>query len=65
MDMLQKNRKDNTGFDIKQLLVGSEGALGVLTKVNLLCAPKELNKNIVLVKVPNYKEILKLEIIAK
>ena len=33
-------RKDNTGYDYKQLFIGSEGSLGVITKVALLLAPK-------------------------
>jgi D-lactate dehydrogenase (cytochrome) len=29
-------RKDNTGYDLKQLFIGSEGSLGVITAVSLL-----------------------------
>ena len=32
-------RKDNTGYDLKQLLIGAEGTLGVVTKVALQLAP--------------------------
>ncbi len=37
-------RKDNTGFDIRNLLVGSEGALGVITAatLKLYAKPKEV-----------------------
>ncbi|MBE9476943.1 MAG: FAD-binding oxidoreductase, partial [Proteobacteria bacterium] len=37
-------RKDNTGFDIRNLLVGSEGALGIITAatLKLYAKPKEL-----------------------
>lgn len=35
IDQLQTLRKDNTGYDIKQLFIGSEGTLGIITKVAL------------------------------
>lgn len=41
-DALAALRKDNRGFDLKQLLIGSEGTLGIVTAANLrlLPAPK-------------------------
>ena len=30
-DVLSKMRKDNTGYHIKNLMIGSEGTLGVVT----------------------------------
>jgi len=35
LDLRRCIRKDNTGFDLKQLFIGSEGTLGVITEVNL------------------------------
>ena len=34
-DSLSTLRKDNTGYDMKQLFIGSEGTLGIITKVAL------------------------------
>ncbi|WP_369674229.1 FAD-binding oxidoreductase, partial [Enterococcus lactis] len=32
LDLLNRNRKNNTGIDLKQLFVGSGGALGIVTR---------------------------------
>jgi FAD/FMN-containing dehydrogenase len=39
LDQLSALRKDNTGYDLKQLLIGAEGTLGVVTRVALRLAP--------------------------
>jgi FAD/FMN-containing dehydrogenase len=36
---LKRLRKDNTGYDLKQLLIGAEGTLGVVTAAALKLAP--------------------------
>jgi len=40
VDMLGTLRKDNTGYDLKQLFIGSEGTLGIVTKVSILVLPR-------------------------
>ncbi|GAB2279508.1 D-2-hydroxyglutarate dehydrogenase, mitochondrial [Dionaea muscipula] len=40
LDMLKTLRKDNTGYDLKHLFIGSEGSLGIVTKVSILTPPK-------------------------
>lgn len=39
LNQLSALRKDNTGYDVKQLLIGAEGTLGVVTRVALKLAP--------------------------
>ncbi|GAB4065192.1 FAD-binding oxidoreductase [Ancylobacter sonchi] len=40
LDVLQPLRKNNTGYDVKQVLLGAEGTLGVITAVSLKLARK-------------------------
>ncbi len=37
---LKRLRKDNTGYDLKNLLIGSEGTLGIITGASLRLFPK-------------------------
>lgn len=39
-DSLTPLKKDNRGFDLKQLLIGSEGTLGIVTAANLRLLPE-------------------------
>lgn len=40
VDLLSTLRKDNTGYDLKQLFIGAEGTLGIITKVAILTPRK-------------------------
>ncbi|QKG71846.1 FAD-binding oxidoreductase [Erythrobacter mangrovi] len=40
LDSLTPLKKDNRGFDLKQLLIGSEGTLGIVTAANLRLLPE-------------------------
>jgi hypothetical protein len=40
MDLGLPLRKDNTGYDLKQLFIGSEGTLGIITGVTILTPPR-------------------------
>lgn len=48
-------RKDNSGYDVKQLFIGSEGTLGTITQVALKCALADPHKQLVLVSVANFE----------
>jgi FAD/FMN-containing dehydrogenase len=39
LDGLKALRKDNTGYDLKQIFIGAEGTLGVITAASLKLAP--------------------------
>ena len=40
---LKRLRKDNTGYDLKQLLIGAEGTLGVVTAASLKLFPRPVS----------------------
>ena len=44
LDDLRKLKKDNTGYDLKNLFVGAEGTLGVITAAVLKLFPKPKGK---------------------
>jgi len=45
VDDLLVLRKNNTGYDLKQLFIGGEGTLGIITGISILCPqkPKAVN----------------------
>ncbi|ANB14358.1 Dld2p [Sugiyamaella lignohabitans] len=56
---LSKLRKDNTGYDLKQLFIGSEGTLGIITAVSILCAPKPLAVNAAFLGLDSFEQVQK------
>ena len=49
LDTLRSLRKDNTGYDLKQLFIGSEGTLGIITAATLRLFPDPGEKTTALV----------------
>tara|TARA_B110000977_G_scaffold199708_1_gene287911 strand:+ start:325 stop:1956 length:1632 start_codon:yes stop_codon:yes gene_type:complete len=54
LDLLRTLRKDNTGYDLKQLFIGGEGTLGVVTKVAILAPPKPAATNVAFIGVGSF-----------
>lgn len=54
---LSKLRKDNTGYDLKQLFIGSEGTLGVITGISILCPPKPSAVNVAFLGLESYEAV--------
>ena len=50
---LRRLRKDNTGYALRQLLVGAEGTLGVITAAVLKLAPRPVEVQVALCAVPS------------
>ena len=50
---LKRLRKDNTGYDLKQLLIGAEGTLGVVTAASLKLYPPLVSRSVAFVGVDN------------
>jgi len=57
---LRALRKDNTGYDLKQLLIGSEGTLGVITAASLRLFPRTDARSVVLAAVASPQQSLEL-----
>ncbi len=49
--------KNNAGYDLKQLFIGSEGTLGVVTRAVLRLRPKPLSENVALLAVDAFEHL--------
>ncbi len=59
-DGLRTLRKDNTGYDLRDMYIGSEGTLGVITAAVLKLFPLPAAQTIALAAVPSTREALAL-----
>jgi FAD/FMN-containing dehydrogenase len=62
---LKRLRKDNTGYDLRHLLIGSEGTLGIITAASLRLFPKPAAKVVALLAVPSPRAALDLLALAE
>ncbi|KAK8918747.1 hypothetical protein KSP39_PZI021902 [Platanthera zijinensis] len=60
LDMLTTLRKDNTGYDLKHIFIGSEGTLGIITKVAVLTPCKPSSTNVAFLACNDYLSCQKL-----
>ncbi len=59
-DGLRGLRKDNTGYDLKQLFIGAEGTLGVVTRILLRLTPKPASQETALVALNDFASVTAL-----
>ncbi|KAI9484749.1 hypothetical protein BDB00DRAFT_853609 [Zychaea mexicana] len=65
LDNLSTLRKDNTGYDLKQLFIGAEGTLGLVTGVSLLTPRKPKAVNIAMLALDSFDAVQKAFVMAK
>ena len=65
IDTMSKMRKDNTGYDLKQLFIGSEGHLGIITKIALLCPRQPSSVQVAWLACPSYDAVRETMALAK
>lgn len=58
LENLNTLRKDNTGYDLKQLFIGSEGTLGIITRAAILTPPKPKAVNVAFLACTTYQDVL-------
>ena len=56
VDALCTLRKDNVGFDVKQLFIGSEGALGVVTRVAIQAVQRPAAVNVAMLGAASFAD---------
>jgi FAD/FMN-containing dehydrogenase len=59
LEDLSKLRKNNTGYDLKQLFIGGEGTIGVITGVSIHCPQRSQAVNVAYLGLPSYEHVQK------
>ncbi|KAL8835682.1 MAG: hypothetical protein Q9170_003221 [Blastenia crenularia] len=57
MDDLTTLRKNNTGYDLKQLFIGAEGTLGIITAISVLCPQKPAAVNVAFLGLESFEKV--------
>jgi FAD/FMN-containing dehydrogenase len=57
VDDLSKLRKNNTGYDLKQLFIGAEGTIGIITGISILCPQRSNAINVAFFGVESFEKV--------
>lgn len=65
VDDLCKLRKNNTGYDLKQLFIGAEGTIGIITALSIQCPQRSNAVNVAFFGLSSFEKVQKAFIAAK
>ena len=65
LNLLSTMRKDNTGLQLKNLFIGSEGLLGIITKVAIHCVPLPSSIHSAFLSLPSFSAVSKTLVAAR
>lgn len=57
VDDLVQLRKNNTGYDLKQLFIGAEGTIGIITGISILCPQRSDAVNVAFLGLESYEKV--------
>lgn len=57
IDDLCTLRKNNTGYDLKQLFIGGEGTIGIITGVSVVCPQRSKAVNVAYLGLPSFEHV--------
>lgn len=60
LDDMKALRKDNTGYDLKQIFIGSEGTLGIITEAAILCPKIPTDSSVAMLSCDNFSQVIKI-----
>lgn len=65
IDAMSTLRKDNVGYSLKNLFIGSEGTLGLITDVAVQLAPRPTSVQVAMFGLPSWDAVMRLMTAAK
>lgn len=65
MNLMSNFKKDNTGYHLKHMFIGSEGSLGVVTKVALHCPMSSKAVNLAFLGLESFQNVMDTYLLAK
>jgi FAD/FMN-containing dehydrogenase len=60
IDSMSPLPKNNTGYDLKQIFIGSEGTLGIITECLIQTYPKMKNIELAIIAIDEFTDVLKI-----